>query len=44
MTIYQYWSKWKEEWIDFKNQPPSDGEIYLMKKYYYKIRITNLNN
>lgn len=34
----QYFSKWRNQWIAFKNQPPTDGELYMMKKYHYLIR------
>lgn len=34
----QYFSKWRKQWIDFKNQPTPPGEIISMKKYYYQIR------
>ena len=33
-----YFSKWKKEWIAFKNQPPSEGEIIQMKKLNYQIK------
>lgn len=36
--ITQYFSKWRNEWIDFINQPPSEGEILEMEKYNYQIR------
>lgn len=41
MTInirWYYFSKWRKKWVEFKNQPPSDGEIYAMKKYFYEIK------
>lgn len=34
----QYFSKWRKEWIDFTNQPTTEGEIKEMKKYKYQIR------
>jgi hypothetical protein len=34
--MYQYWSKWREEWIDFT---PTEGQLIEMQKYFYKIRI-----
>ena len=34
--MYVYWSKWRKEWIDFKNQPPSKGELIQMEKLNYK--------
>lgn len=33
----QYFSKWRNEWIDFKN-PPTRGEILSLLKYNYKLR------
>lgn len=33
----QYFSKWRKEWIDFKN-PPTQGDMYELKKYKYEIR------
>ena len=33
--ITQYFSKWRNEKIDFKNQPTLEGEIMVMKKYNY---------
>lgn len=36
--VTQYFSKWRKEWVNFKNQPVTDGEIYAMKKYNYKLR------
>lgn len=38
MTITQYFSKWRKEWIDFANQPPNDGELMSMKRFKYEIR------
>lgn len=38
VNITQYFSKWRNEWVDFKNQPVSEGEIIAMKKYYYELR------
>lgn len=35
----QYFSKWRNEWIDFERQPPNEGEIMEMKLYKYKIRV-----
>jgi len=37
--MWQYFSKWRNEWIDFHQQPQSDGMINSMKKYHYEIRI-----
>ena len=31
----QYFSKWRQEWIDFS---PTEGELIAMKKYYYETR------
>ena len=39
MAMYVYWSKWRKEWIDFKNQPPSKGELIQMEKLNYKIKL-----
>ena len=33
--MYQYWSKWREQWIDFV---PTYGDLFELKKYYYKVR------
>jgi hypothetical protein len=33
--MYQYFSKWRQEWIDFT---PSKGQLIQMKVYKYKIR------
>jgi hypothetical protein len=35
---YYYFSKWRKEWIEFKNQPPSKGELMAMEKYKYSIK------
>lgn len=37
-VITQYFSKWRNEWIDFKNQPAPEGEIIAMRKYHYELR------
>jgi hypothetical protein len=37
--ITYYFSKWRIEWIKFKNQPPSKGELLAMEKYNYSIKI-----
>ncbi len=34
--MYQYFSKWREEWIDFT---PTKGQLIQMEIYKYKIRI-----
>jgi|688.fasta_scaffold477820_2 hypothetical protein len=36
MAVY-YLSKWRKQWIEFKNQPPSEGELIQMKKLNYKV-------
>ena len=37
--VWQYFSKWRKEWVDFNNQPPGEGEIELMtKRSKYKVR------
>ena len=36
MSMYVYWSKWRKEWVEFKNQPPSKGELIQMEKLNYK--------
>jgi len=41
--MWQYFSKWRNEWVDFNNQPPSDGEIYAMKKSHYQIRFNPID-
>ena len=38
--MYVYWSKWRKEWIKFKNQPPGKGELIQMKKLNYKTKTT----
>ena len=38
MAMCVYWSKWRNEWIEFKNQPPSKGELMQMEKMKYKIK------
>ena len=35
MTMY--FSKWRKEWVEFKNQPPSEGELTQMLKLKYQI-------
>lgn len=35
---YQYFSRWRQEWIDFRN-PPTPGDFFELKKYHYQIRI-----
>jgi hypothetical protein len=37
--ITYYFSKWRNEWIEFKNQPPSKGELLQMQKFNYKIKV-----
>ena len=36
-TVY-YFSKWREEWIPFNQQPPSKGQLLGMEKYKYEIK------
>lgn len=36
--ITYYFSKWCKVWVEFKNQPPSKGELLAMEKYNYKIK------
>jgi hypothetical protein len=36
--ITYYFSKYRNKWIEFKNQPPSKGELLEMKKYKYSIK------
>ena len=38
----QYFSKWRNEWRDFGNQPTGEGEINAMKKSYYEIRFIKI--
>ena len=38
--MWQYFSKWRNEWIDFNQQPPSKGMIKQMELYNYQIRKT----
>lgn len=33
----QYFSKWRNEWIDFEIEP-TPGQLFELKKYYYQIR------
>lgn len=35
--ITQYRSKWNGKWVNFK-QPPTDGQLYELKKYNYELR------
>lgn len=37
--MYFYFSKWRNEWVEFKNQPPSKGELMQMNKLNYQIKI-----
>jgi hypothetical protein len=37
----QYFSKWRNAWIDFKN-PPTPGEILSMKKYGYRLILNGI--
>ena len=39
--MWQYFSKWRNEWVDFKNQPLSEGEKLSMLKYNYEIRFNS---
>lgn len=34
---WQYYSKWREEWVDF-NKDPTDGDLFELKKYCYQVR------
>jgi hypothetical protein len=36
---YQYFSKWRKEWITF-SQNPNEDELKKYKNYHYKIRIS----
>jgi len=38
MVVF-YLSKWRNEWVEFKNQQPTEGEIIEMKKLNYQIKI-----
>ena len=38
MKTYQYYSKWRNECIDF-NQTPTQGQLKQMELYKYQIRI-----
>lgn len=40
---YQYFSKWRKEWIDFGNQPPGEGEVSEFKRYKYEMRVLDSN-
>jgi len=33
--MYQYYSKWRNEWIDFN---PTPGQLIQLQKYFYQIR------
>ncbi len=33
----QYFSKWRNEWVDFLKRP-TKGELEEMKKYYYQTK------
>ena len=37
MKTYQYFSKWRNEWADFKS-PPTQGQLKQMESYKYQIR------
>ena len=37
MKEYQYFSKWREEWIAFSQQPPTPGQVQQMEKFHYQI-------
>jgi len=39
--MYQYFSKWREEWIYFT---PTEGQLIELKKYHYQIRIIQANH
>jgi hypothetical protein len=39
----QYFSKWRNEWVDFYNQPPGEGELSEMRRFKYEIRETDEN-
>lgn len=32
---YQYFSKWRNEWIDFN---PTEGQLIQLKLYHYQVR------
>jgi hypothetical protein len=36
--IYYYFSKWRNEWIEFSQQPPTKGQLLQMKKFNYKVK------
>lgn len=36
-SITQYWSKWRNCWVDVK-EPPTPGDILKMKEYHYLLR------
>ena len=38
MDMYVYLSKWRKEWVAFKNQPPGKGELMQMQKLNYRIK------
>lgn len=43
MELTYYFSKWRNEWVEFKNQPPSKGELLAMQKYNYSIKTCTSN-
>ncbi len=36
--IYYYFSKWRNEWIEFNRQPPTNGELKQMERFNYLIK------
>ena len=40
-TKYQYWSKWRHCWCDFK-QTPNAEHLAHMRRFFYQIRIVEL--
>ena len=38
--MYQYFSKWRKQWIDFT---PTKGQLIQMKLYFYQIKKNETN-
>jgi len=36
---YYYFSKWRNEWVEFSQQPPTKGQILEMEKHKYSIKM-----
>ena len=36
--MYEYFSKWRKEWITFN---PTEGQLIQLTKYFYQVRKIN---